>query len=78
MFIYLYLLVLVLFTMGTIGQLLSTLDADQRKTFRDYERNERKIVRQKNSHVFNDTCLKEGLLPKYANKVDCIQRAQIF
>ena len=51
----------------TLGELLFPLPNDTRKLFRKLENLEKKIINNNWSSVFNKTCLKNNLLPKYVN-----------
>ena len=48
-------------------ELFQGLSTEQTKLFRDFEKVQYKIVKNKLSCLFNETCLKEGLLPTYMN-----------
>ena len=60
-------LLIVIMTLPTLGQLLYPLPNESKNLVRRYERCSFKLVRKKCSLVFNQLCLREGLLPKYTN-----------
>ena len=43
------------------------LSAGEISLFRDFEKIKLKLVKNNYNRVFNQTCLKEGLLPNYTN-----------
>ena len=43
------------------------LSSSEVKLFRDFEKVQCKLARNESSRVFNETCLREGLLPTYTN-----------
>ena len=49
----------------SIGELVFKLPRQQRKTFRQIEATTRKLVKAENALVFNETAIKENLLPNY-------------
>ena len=51
----------------SLGSLLFNLPAERRKCVRELEKISTKIIREKCSLLFNSTCLKEDILPKYTN-----------
>ena len=50
-----------------IGQLIFHLPAEKKQKIRKIEKINKKIASVKSSLVFNRTCIKENLLPKYTN-----------
>ena len=54
-------------TLPVLGQLIFPLAQSTKSDVRRFERCAFKIVRRKCSTVFNQICLREGLLPKYTN-----------
>ena len=50
-----------------IGQLIFHLPAEKKQKIRRIEKINKKIASVKSSLVFNRTCIKENLLPKYTN-----------
>lgn len=50
-----------------LGILLNQLLQNERKTIRLIEKINKKIIHIKYSLVFNNTCIKENILPKYTN-----------
>ena len=50
-----------------IGQLIFHLPAEKKQKIRRIEKINKKIASVKCSLVFNRTCIKENLLPKYTN-----------
>ena len=54
-----------------LGQLLHQCDPGLKALFRKYERTRLKVVRNSQKIVFNQTCIKEGLLPNYTNIYIC-------
>ena len=62
------LVLLLLFTMSlSFGSLLFNLPAERRKSIRNLEKSSTKLIKTKCSKLFNSTCLKEDILPKYTN-----------
>ena len=62
------LVLLYCFTMSlSFGSLLFNLPAERRKEVRNLEKISNKIIKTKCSQLFNSTCLKEDILPKYTN-----------
>ena len=51
----------------TLGELLFSIPAENRKLFRKLESIEKKIMNNEWSNIFNKTCLKNNMLPKYVN-----------
>lgn len=51
----------------SIGEVLFNLPRNVKKTVRKIEATQRKLVKAKNALVFNQTAIKENLLPKYTN-----------
>ena len=51
----------------SLGSLIFSLPADHRKSVRELEKISTKITKEKCSLLFNSTCLKEQILPKYTN-----------
>ena len=54
-----------LFLTTMIEELLGELPVDKRHLFRRYEKTLNKISNTECSCAFNQTCINEGLLPKY-------------
>ena len=52
-----------------IGRKLNVLNDDHKTIFRGYEKTLQKISQAECSSVFNETCINEGLLPKYTNTI---------
>ena len=52
----------------SIGEVLSKLPRNVRKTVREIEGTQRKLVKAKSALVFNETAIKENLLPNYTRK----------
>ena len=50
-----------------LGELIHGLEPSAKKQVRELERRSFKLCKQKNSVLFNETCLKEDILPKYTN-----------
>ena len=50
-----------------IGQLIFHLPVEKKQKIRRIEKINKKIASVKSSQVFNRTCIKENLLPKYTN-----------
>ena len=53
--------------MQNFGEVLYNLPFDLKSKFRKLENNSKKLILSKWSIVFNETCLKENLLPIYSN-----------
>ena len=53
--------------MPNFGEALYDLPFDLKSNFRKLENSYKKHIMSKWSIVFNETCLKENLLPKYSN-----------
>ena len=53
--------------MSNFGQLIFDLPSGTKKLIRTIERTNRKLAKAYNSLVFNETCLKEDILPNYTN-----------
>ncbi len=51
----------------SLGSLIYNLPAERRKSVRELEKISTKIIKEKCSLLFNSTCLKEQILPKYTN-----------
>ena len=51
----------------SLGSLLYNLPVDRRKSVRDLEKLSTKISKLQCSLLFNNTCLREGILPTYSN-----------
>ena len=51
------------------GQLLFTIPPEKRLIIRNYEKLNKKLIKNKWSKQFNETCLKENILPTYSNLV---------
>ena len=51
----------------TLGELLYSIPTEKRKLFRKLESIEKKIINNKWSILFNKTCVKNHMLPKYVN-----------
>ena len=58
--------------MQNFGEVLYNLPFDLKSKFRKLENNSKKLITSKWSIVFNETCLKENLLPIYSNIYICI------
>ena len=54
-------------TLPNLGQLLFPLPQETKNLIRRYERLSFKIVRKKCSLIYNQLCIREGLLPAYTN-----------
>ena len=52
-----------------IGQVIFHLPAEKKQKIRKIEKINKKIASVKSSLVFNRTCIKENLLPKYTNNI---------
>ena len=52
--------------MQNFGEVLYNLPFDLKSKFRKLENNSKKLIMSKWSIVFNETCLKENLLPIYS------------
>ena len=50
-----------------IGQLLYRLSFSKKKIVRDMEKVNKKLIQNKYDILFNETCIKEELLPNYTN-----------
>ena len=50
----------------SLGSLLFNLPVERRKSVRELEKVSTKVIKAKCSLLFNSTCLKENILPKYA------------
>lgn len=53
--------------MSNFGQLIFGLPPGTKKLIRTIERTNRKLAKAHNSLVYNETCIKEDILPKYTN-----------
>ena len=53
--------------MTLIGDLLSKLNDNGKSIVRSIERVQKKLANIRNAVIFNETCLEQGLLPKYSN-----------
>ena len=53
--------------MTVLGQLLSQLNYQPAHLVRSIEKAQKKLINAKNSVIFNETCISNGLLPKYTN-----------
>ena len=51
----------------TYVDLLNHLSQKQKRLFRDFEREKKKLFKAKWSKTFNEVCLKENMLPNYTN-----------
>ena len=60
-------LLVVAMTLPVLGQLIYPLAQPTKSEVRRFERCAFKIVRRKCSTVFNQLCLREGLLPTHTN-----------
>ena len=69
-------LLTVIMALPTLGQLLYPLSHETKNLVRRYERCSFKLVRKECSLVFNQLCLREGLLPKY--KIEKILFVNVF
>ena len=49
----------------SLGLMYSTINESQKKIFRNYENSMKKLMNQQWNNLFNETCIKEGLQPKY-------------
>ena len=49
------------------GELIHYLQTNAKKVIRKIERTERKLQKAKRALVFNETCINEDILPKYAS-----------
>ena len=49
----------------TVGQLINNLSDDNKSNFRKIEKLNKSLVNKQNGILFNETCIKEMLLPKY-------------
>ena len=53
--------------MTLIGDLLSKLNDNGKSIVRSIEKVQKKLANIRNAVIFNETCLEQGLLPKYYN-----------
>ena len=53
--------------MTVLGQLLTQLNAESTNLVRSIEKTQKKLINARNSVIFNETCIKNGLFPKYTN-----------
>ena len=53
--------------MTLIGDLLTKLNDSSRNAVRNIEKVQKKLVNVRNAVTFNETCIEQGLLPKYSN-----------
>ena len=53
--------------MTVLGELLTQLNDASKQIVRSLEKVQKKLVNIRNAVIFNETCLEEGLLPKYSN-----------
>lgn len=51
----------------TLGRIVHLLPQDERKTVRRLEKLAYKINAAETAAIFNETCIQEGLLPRYTN-----------
>ena len=50
-----------------LGELIYNLEESTKKQIRTFERCSFKLCKQKTHVLFNETCLREDILPKYTN-----------
>ena len=55
-----------------LGSLVFDLPSEYKKSIRKLEKTTKKVVETESALVFNQTCLKENLLPTYTNIYICI------
>ena len=54
--------------MASYGEKLNLLPEDLKRMYRELENVKNKIINANWSIVFNETCIKENIWPKYTNK----------
>ena len=55
-----------------IGSILHKLPEEQRKVIRKKEKLQKKVIKNKYAIVFNQTCLKENILPAYTQFISTL------
>ena len=53
--------------MTVLGQLLSQLNIQTTQLVRSIEKLQKKLINARNAVIFNETCIENGLFPKYTN-----------